>query len=113
MKGEKTKKAGAGAGTGRKTKRAPAASPARLQGNDRNWGMSDDELATRETVFKDGLMAGQAVVITGGGTGLGKAMAFLFARLGADVTICGRREHVLHAAADSIRARIGRTVAYE
>src|SRR4051812_28783174 len=37
-----------------------------------------------------GTFAGQVVVVTGGGTGLGKAMAVEFARLGASVGILSR-----------------------
>ncbi len=41
-----------------------------------------------------GTYAGQVVVVTGGGTGLGKAMAVEFARLGAAVVIASRKpEH--------------------
>ncbi len=82
-------------------------------GNDRQWGMPDELLASRETVYRHDLLAGQAAIITGGGTGMGKAMAFLFARLGANVLICGRREHVLRATADSIAEKTGRPVAIE
>ncbi len=39
-------------------------------------------------------MAGQRILVTGGGTGLGKGMAEQFLRLGADVAICGRRKSV-------------------
>ena len=39
-------------------------------------------------------MAGQRILVTGGGTGLGQAMAGQFLELGADVAICGRRKSV-------------------
>ena len=39
-------------------------------------------------------MKGQRILVTGGGTGLGKAMAEGFLALGADVAICGRRKAV-------------------
>src|SRR5271166_6840246 len=45
-------------------------------------------------MFKDNLLAGRRILVTGGGTGLGKAMAARFLQLGADVDICGRRKIV-------------------
>jgi NAD(P)-dependent dehydrogenase (short-subunit alcohol dehydrogenase family) len=46
-------------------------------------------------MFKNGLMKGQRILITGGGTGLGKVMAEACLMLGAEVFICGRRGGVL------------------
>lgn len=42
-------------------------------------------------MFETSLMAGQRILVTGGGTGLGRAMAEQFLSLGADIAICGRR----------------------
>ena len=50
-------------------------------------------------------MAGQRILVTGGGTGLGQAMAERFLGLGADVAICGRRKAVCDATADAWRAQ--------
>jgi citronellol/citronellal dehydrogenase len=58
-------------------------------------------------VFAPGLLAGQVAVVTGGGTGLGKATALELARCGAAVTIVGRREHVLEQAAAEIGELLG------
>ena len=45
-------------------------------------------------MFQPDLMQGQRILVTGGGTGLGQAMAEGFLALGADVAICGRRKAV-------------------
>jgi NAD(P)-dependent dehydrogenase (short-subunit alcohol dehydrogenase family) len=50
------------------------------------------------------LLRGRKALITGGGTGLGLAMARRFAELGADIAICGRRPEVLSQAAVEIRS---------
>ena len=42
------------------------------------------------TVFRDGLFSGATMLVSGGGTGIGRAIALLFARLGAQVVVCGR-----------------------
>jgi NAD(P)-dependent dehydrogenase (short-subunit alcohol dehydrogenase family) len=47
-------------------------------------------------MFRTDLLRSKRILITGGGTGLGKAMAHRFLELGATVYICGRREEVLH-----------------
>ncbi len=44
-----------------------------------------------KNMFRAGLMEGERILVTGGGTGLGKEMAEAFLSLGATVYICGRR----------------------
>ena len=51
-------------------------------------------------MFRDGLLAGKRILITGGGTGLGKSIGHRYVGLGAELVICGRRGEVLQAAAD-------------
>lgn len=76
------------------------------------WGLSNEELAGYPTVFRDGLLDGKAVLISGGGSGLGKAMAFLMARLGARVMICGRSEDKLAETSAAIESLVGTQVAW-
>ena len=56
-------------------------------------------------MFDSNLMRGQRILVTGGGTGLGKAMAERFLALGADVAICGRRKAVCDETAAGWRER--------
>ncbi|HSQ99261.1 MAG TPA: SDR family oxidoreductase [Sphingomicrobium sp.] len=75
------------------------------------FGMSDSDLASRPTVFRSDLLKDKSWVVSGGGSGIGKAIAFLAARLGAEVTICGRTEDKLNATRAAIKAGTGRDVA--
>ena len=77
------------------------------------WGFTDEELATWPHAFRDDLLAGQVCLVSGGGSGLGRAMAFLYARLGAEVVICGRREEKLQSTAEGIRRFLGREVGHK
>ena len=61
-------------------------------------------------MFEASLLAGKRILITGGGTGLGKSMARRMAELGAALVICGRRAEVLDAAAAEISEATGATV---
>ncbi len=61
-------------------------------------------------IFADGLMTGQKILVTGGGTGLGKSMAGAFASLGAEVVIWGRRGAILDATAKELADETGGTV---
>jgi NAD(P)-dependent dehydrogenase (short-subunit alcohol dehydrogenase family) len=54
--------------------------------------------------FRPDVLAGKRILVTGGGTGLGKELSRTFVSQGAQVHICGRRENVLQAAVDELRA---------
>jgi NAD(P)-dependent dehydrogenase (short-subunit alcohol dehydrogenase family) len=58
-------------------------------------------------MFANDLLRGKAALITGGGTGLGKAMAKRYLELGAIVYICGRREEVLRATQEELKSATG------
>ncbi|MEZ5498736.1 MAG: SDR family oxidoreductase [Steroidobacteraceae bacterium] len=75
--------------------------------------MSDTQLASMPLAFRNDLLAGQTLLISGGGSGMGRAMAFVCARLGADVMICGRREERLQQVAAGIKRELGREIAYQ
>ena len=58
-------------------------------------------------MFTDGLLRGRRILVTGGGTGLGKGMAEKFLALGAEIFICGRRKSVCETTAAELIARHG------
>ena len=60
-----------------------------------------------DLMYRPGLMTGERILITGGGTGLGKVMAEACLMLGATVYICGRRGGVLDDTAKELMAAHG------
>lgn len=58
-------------------------------------------------MFEQNLLAGRTILITGGGTGLGRSMALRLAGLGAKIFVAGRREEPLRETCDAIRAAGG------
>ena len=54
-------------------------------------------------MFDVQLLKGKKIVVTGGGTGLGKSMATRFAELGADLVITSRRQNVIDETAKDLR----------
>jgi citronellol/citronellal dehydrogenase len=59
------------------------------------------------SVFRDGLFAGQHIIVTGGGSGIGRCTAHELAALGARVALVGRRSDKLAAVADEVEAAVG------
>ncbi len=56
------------------------------------------------SVFAPGLMAGRVVVVTGGGSGIGRCTAHELAALGARVVLVGRKPDKLQSVVDEIAA---------
>lgn len=61
------------------------------------------------TALPPGTFTGTTVLVTGGGTGLGKATATEFARLGADIVLASRKAEHLKAGRDALR-ELGTTI---
>ena len=74
------------------------------------FGLTNAQLAAMPTVYRDDLLAGKVVLISGGSSGIGKASAFLAARLGANVVICGRTADKLDIVRDAIATATGRDI---
>jgi NAD(P)-dependent dehydrogenase (short-subunit alcohol dehydrogenase family) len=62
-------------------------------------------------MFESGLLKGKSIIVTGGGTGLGKSMATRFAELGADLVISSRRQNVIDETAEALRKYGGKVLA--
>ena len=58
-------------------------------------------------MFKQGVLKGKSILVTGGGTGLGKEIAAKYLELGADLWICGRRGTVLDQTAQELMKSFG------
>ena len=56
-------------------------------------------------MFERELLKGKRILITGGGSGLGREIAARYLELGAELHICGRRKPVLDASAAELMAR--------
>src|SRR5271154_3416171 len=66
---------------------------------------NDQRTERRWTMFERDLLKGRSILITGGGTGLGRSMALRFAELGANLFLVGRREDPLKETAEALRAK--------
>ncbi|MGE5639904.1 MAG: SDR family oxidoreductase [Clostridia bacterium] len=61
-------------------------------------------------MFKEGLLKGKRILVTGGGTGLGKEIAARYLQLGAEIWIAGRRGPLLQDTAQALMKSHGGTV---
>ena len=68
-------------------------------------GPTDDELAIEPTVFAPDALNNQVFVVSGGAGGIGRAVAWLFARLGAHVALVGRDKSKLDALVAGLASR--------
>ena len=61
-------------------------------------------------MFEANLLRGKRILVTGGGSGLGREIAERYLQLGAEVHICGRRQQMLDATAAELTGRHGGVV---
>ena len=64
-------------------------------------------------MFKEDVLKGKKILVTGGGTGLGKEMSEHYVQHGAEVVICGRRESVLADTAAEFKDKYDATVRFQ
>jgi citronellol/citronellal dehydrogenase len=64
-----------------------------------------EQLWNAETVFRPDLFKGKVILVSGGGSGIGRAVALLFARLGGKVAICGRTPEKLERVVDFAKSK--------
>src|SRR5258708_23443387 len=75
-------------------------------------GLTDDELAIQPTVFASDALKGLVVAVSGGAGGRGRAVAWLFARLGAHVAVVGRDQAKLDSLVADLAGRNLKASAY-
>lgn len=76
----------------------------------KSWGFTDAELATAPIAYRSDLLAGRVCIVSGGGSGMGRAIAYVLCRLGAEVAICGRRAEKLEETAAGIEKFLGKKI---
>ncbi|MDX1406592.1 MAG: SDR family oxidoreductase [Saprospiraceae bacterium] len=70
----------------------------------------ENESAPAQPMLREGALEGNVIIVTGGGSGLGRSMSALFAALGARLVLTSRRQDVLEATADELRSETGAEV---
>jgi NAD(P)-dependent dehydrogenase (short-subunit alcohol dehydrogenase family) len=66
----------------------------------------------KELMLKENSLSGKHIIVTGGGSGLGKAMTGVLLQLGAKVLICSRNEEKLQAAVNDLKEKTGGEITY-
>lgn len=61
-------------------------------------------------MFRNDLLLGKRILVTGGGTGLGRDLGKRFLELGAELHICGRRPSILENTSETMRSETGGSV---
>jgi NAD(P)-dependent dehydrogenase (short-subunit alcohol dehydrogenase family) len=69
--------------------------------------MSDNSTTTVTGMLRDDTLKGKTIIVTGGGTGLGKAMGTYFLKLGANLVITSRKLDVLEKTAAEMETETG------
>ena len=69
------------------------------------FGLDDDALAEHATIYAAGAYAGQVALVSGGAGGIGRAIAWLLARLGAHVVVAGRSQAKLDGLVEAMTKR--------
>jgi NAD(P)-dependent dehydrogenase (short-subunit alcohol dehydrogenase family) len=69
------------------------------------FGPSERMIRHMQSMYREDLLKGKRILVTGGGTGLGRVMASHYAQHGAMVYICGRRGQLLQTAAAQMSAQ--------
>jgi len=70
-----------------------------------SFGLDDDALAEHVSIYAAGVFSRQVALVSGGAGGIGRAIAWLLARLGAHVVVAGRNEAKLHALVEAMTKR--------
>lgn len=60
-----------------------------------------------EPMLREGALKGKTIIVTGGGTGLGRSMVKYFLELGANAVICSRKQEVLDQTAKELEEETG------
>ncbi len=60
-----------------------------------------------QPMLRDDALSGKTIIVTGGGTGLGRAMSTYFLKIGANVVITSRKMSVLEKAAEEMASKTG------